>query len=375
MHERLVSRVALISEGINIYSLLAAPSDANEEGEGDMKGAVRHPGRCIIDRPFTSRRLQLITLLADILSYREEDDTPGSKNLTLKKGKCAEVGSSKGPYTAAISAMDSLMDLPLPPMGKGDKREDDANATFNPWPGLTDVLLTYPENNMYQIQFFRLLRSVCLANHEPTLKLVVQKSKFVAKAIRVCGDSKVGTGGSPPMTSTSHRGMILRCLNLLRLSAQSLPQCSFLRHYLDSHDGWKGFQDTLRRMTVEQQTPGGGFSLPVAGEDGGASLLSNAELQSALMAVSGSVPKTAVDIDLGSSFAADLGIDPSVRPYVEERHAEGPEDASLSKDGGGSTKKKKKGKKKKKKKKNGGGGDASGGSKGTADEDGDSDED
>ena len=170
-------------------------------------------------------------------------------------------GSASGPSASATTATATT--------ARTTKEEEEVHPTANPWPGLVDLLFAYPECNLYQAQFYRLLLSLCLCDHEPSLRLVVQRSKFVARAIRVCrpggegggsfGDGidigiGIGIGGGggkvvspPPRSSSSLRGAVLRCLNALRLHAQSRPPTSFLRRYLDSHDGWKEFHDTLIR--------------------------------------------------------------------------------------------------------------------------------
>eukprot|EP01083_Nonionella_stella_P193221 713866_1 len=170
-----------------------------------------------------------------------------------------------------------------------------------------------------------MLHSLCVTNHESTLKLVVQKYKFLSKAIKIC---KVKT--SPAST----RGVLLRCLNALRLHSQTLSPTSFLRHYLDSHDGWKDFQKELKAMTIEQQKPGGGIAVP------------NGVLQGAATAT----PQATIDVDLGSAFAAELGFPPKCQIYDETKDVHnGKEEKNESNFSATTTKKKKKKRKGKKK--------------------------
>jgi hypothetical protein len=156
-----------------------------------------------------------------------------------------------------------------------------------------------------------LLLALCLSNHEPTLKLVVQKSKFISRSLSVFQNSK---------RNASVRGALIKCLNVLRLSSQSLSSQSFLRHFLDSHDQWKQFQIELVRLTMEQVIPGGGFSVPSMNGTNSDDL----------------------NLDLGGPFAVDLGFPLSKQKVVEEP-VEKPPDASPTR----SDKKKKKKKKKK----------------------------
>jgi hypothetical protein len=151
-------------------------------------------------------------------------------------------------------ALDHLMNLSMSTELLNTKANQNKNATTNtnvssnsvdvgkeienPWPALVELLFIYPENNMYQIQFYRMLHAALKANHETTLKLVIQKCKFVSRAIT--GQRRTQLGG-----------VLLRCLNALRLWRDSLPPHAFLRHYLDSHDGWKSNLDTLRQYVFK----------------------------------------------------------------------------------------------------------------------------
>ncbi len=188
----------------------------------DIPG-VPHPGRCRII-PFTSWRLHVVTLLAELLSYNgiSEEDEESSQH----HGKEAELLRLKG--------MNAVMELPLPPHLHPNGPDFPASQAFNPWPVLCDLVFEYPENALYHFQFIRLFKAICLEHHEPSLRLVLQKVKFVSRAIKGCTEEV-----------TSRRGVLLVCLNVLRLRSQSLPPSSFLRQFLESHDLWKGFKDTL----------------------------------------------------------------------------------------------------------------------------------
>jgi hypothetical protein len=202
--------------------------------------------------------------------------------------------------------MDALMTLPL----SQDEEKEDNIIPMNPWPGLCILLFDYPENNMFQNQFFRLLLALCLSNHEPSLKVVVQKSKFISRSLPMFQN---------PKRKASVRGVLIRCLNALRLASQTLSPQSFLRHFLESHDQWKSFQVELTRLTMEQVIPGGGFVVPSA-------VVGNSDHH---------------DLDLGGSFAVDLGF-----PITKQKYIEDPDENHLE----ASPKSDKKKKKKKKKK-------------------------
>jgi hypothetical protein len=212
--------------------------------------AVRHPGHCFVV-PFTSWRLQIAGVLAQLLSYEDGNDSTDGK---------------ESPRAAAMSA---LMQLPVPPQlqkkGEDPSSELGSDQAINPWPSLVGWiflvspaaslflsvyfvfspglshslswprLLQYPENCLYHVEFLRMFQAICLEHHEETLRLVLQKAKFVSRAIRSCK-----AGGSL-------QGILLMCLNTLRLRSQSLPPSAFLRQFLESHDAWKGFQDELTK--------------------------------------------------------------------------------------------------------------------------------
>lgn len=304
-----------------------------EQADLSMSMAVRHPGRYIVENPFSCNRLQLLTLFTDLVSYESHCHYAGAAAGTNASSKIQM--NKEETYKCAKQALDAIMELPLPPetsaedgdesntgSGAGSGSISDAVEIYNPWSGICDLLFLFPENNMLQVQFYRLIHALCMTNHEPTLKLVVQKCKFLSRAIKTC---------SAKVAPCSTRGVLLRCLNALRLHSQSISPHSFLRHYLESHDGWKGFQEELTRMTLEQQQRGGGIPVPAAqGEEGVVTAQSD------------------IDIDLGSAFAVELGFASDVEMYVESADDSVSEDASSH--ASPNKKKKKKVKKKKGKK-------------------------
>jgi hypothetical protein len=223
--------------------------------------AVRHPGHCFVV-PFTSWRLQIAGVLAQLLSYEDGNDSTDGK---------------ESPRAAAMSA---LMQLPVSPQlqkkGEDPSSELGSDQAINPWPSLVGWIFLYPENCLYHVEFLRMFQAICLEHHEETLRLVLQKAKFVSRAIRSCK-----AGGSL-------QGILLICLNTLRLRSQSLPPSAFLRQFLESHDAWKGFQDELTKMTLAQQRPADGPAVP--GQE-------KASMSSGL------------GLDLGSRYASQLGFE------------------------------------------------------------------
>ena len=343
MHQRLIGSIDVLVKGIDVYALADGGSidtRSEENGDDDNGGAVRHPGHYAIKRPFTSRRLHLISLLADIVDFDNAngDSTENKEEETVHD------------HSAAKVAIDAICALPLPPScgGKADEANDSEDIVYNPFPGFVDLLFAYPENNLYQIQFYRLLHSLCMTNHEDGLKVLVQKTKFVGRAIKAIKND----------ATVSNKGVLLRCLNALRLHSQSLSTHSFLRHYLDSHDGWKSYQETLRSTTIEQQRLGGGIPMPPANgfmPGMGMAGLVDAINSNPLLASDderNGKENDEFDIDVGSAFANDLGFDSTIKPFVGDDSAS-PEDGTSADGkadgGGGSAKKKKKNKKKKKK--------------------------
>ena len=182
---------------------------------------VPHPGRCRIV-PFTSWRLHVIALFTEIVTWKEPDqgnhNDKDDKNVSLRH-----------------KAMSAVMELALPPEMRKNKDgvDNDDDAIMNPWPALCDWVFEYPENSLYHYQFIRLLQAICMEHHEQSLRVVLQKAKFVSRAVKSCQQ----TG---PL-----RGVLLTCLNILRLRSVTLAPRAFLRQFLESHDAWKAFQETL----------------------------------------------------------------------------------------------------------------------------------
>lgn len=180
---------------------------------------IFHPGR-YATIPLGSWRLQLLALLKEIVVY--DENTSGDTNSSSR-------------------ALESLIELPLPSefnkakKGEEEKANEDDTATtiYNPWPALCSYIWAYPNNDFYGIVFFEMLRSVVLKHHEPTLRIIM-KSKFLTKALK-----------SVTNLQEHCSSVLLDCLNLLRLRAQSLPPSAFLPQYLNSHDGWKEHVEQL----------------------------------------------------------------------------------------------------------------------------------
>ena len=173
----------------------------------------------------------MIALFAEVITWKDERTKVG----------VTEKSTDEDTVSSRYRAMTELMDkTELPPSLQKKKNKPDTDdernesgAVLNPWPTLCDWVFEYPENSLYHHQFIRLFLAICVEHHETTLRLVLQKVKFVARAIKTSKEKG-------PL-----RGVLLTCLNILRLRSQSLPKGAFLRQYLHSHDAWKAFQDTL----------------------------------------------------------------------------------------------------------------------------------
>lgn len=229
MHEALRSQLPLLVEVLGLPSdhILDHQATTWEDEKKDdgvsenMK--IRHPGK-YETVPLGSWRLQLLSLLRGILTYegKEKDDNQSSPRAL---------------------AMDALMDLPLPAevvkSKKGsttDPSEDSATKSgLNPWPALSSFVWAYPNNDFYHIIFWEMLQAAVLDHHEPTLRLVLQKSKFLTRAINALS----------PLPNGTQVGLVLNCLNLLHLKSLTLPPSAFLTQYMGSHDGWKANKDKL----------------------------------------------------------------------------------------------------------------------------------
>ena len=238
MHEALLTQLPLLVSVLNLptQDILdhQATTSTNPPIEGDVNSLeenIRHPGR-YQTKPLGSWRLQLLSLLKEIIIYRSR------KSATEK----LSMASANLPR----NALDLIMELPVPPEILKSKREkknptseNDTETSiapiYNPWPALCSFVWAYPNNDFYHIIFFQMLKSVVLEHHEATLRLILQKSKFLTRAVR-----SLSTAGAL-------QGALINSLNLLHLRSQSLPPSAFLPQYLGSHDGWKDKKDELKQ--------------------------------------------------------------------------------------------------------------------------------
>lgn len=221
MHAALVSQLPLLIQALDLprenileYQATCGINPTAEDNANADMPTIRHPGR-YQTVPLGSWRLQLLSLLKEIITYRGK----------AKDGK------------TAVQGMEAIMQLPIPPEVQKAKKGKEAavvshasseQVIYNPWPALCSFVWAYPNNDFYHITFFNMLQAAVLEHHEATLRLVLQKSKFLTRAVR-----SLDTDG------TSVRALTIQCLNLLYLRSVSLPPSAFLTQYLSSHDGWK----------------------------------------------------------------------------------------------------------------------------------------
>jgi hypothetical protein len=191
--------------------------------ENDTPG-VPHPGRYRVI-PFTSWRLHVVTILAELLTYTGAAD----------KGQSNSPSSAQEFAGIRKKSMDTLMNFPLIQDYDQNNFQHSSEIPLNPWPMLCEWIFDYPENSLYHFHFIRLFRAICLEHHEPSLRLVMQKVKFVSNAIKRCMNGE----GSPL------KGTLYTCLNIMRLRSQALGPSEFLRQFLESHDLWRTFMPKL----------------------------------------------------------------------------------------------------------------------------------
>ena len=231
IHTVLQSLIPLLIQALNLPSenimshqatLSSAPGESTTQEESGLY-LIRHPGR-YQTKPLGSWRIQLLSLLKEVLTYRGESirsEIPG------------------------CLAMDAIMALPVPPeVIKSTKAkttsndvtagpsESEAAVIHNPWPALCSFVWSYPNNDFYHMIFFQMLQAVVVVHHEASLRLILQKAKFLSRAVNSLKDENL-------------RGIMMNCLNLLKLRSDSLPPTAFLYQYLGSHDGWKANVDLL----------------------------------------------------------------------------------------------------------------------------------
>lgn len=168
------------------------------------------------------------------------------------------------------------------------------------WRVLSSWCFDHCFNNIYHVKFYTLFVTVVKSNHIGALKALLSKYKFVTRLIDHYMTKTPQTSG--------FRGFIIKIANYLRLKADSLEPNSFLRNFLISHTSWKEFLPILREETTNQLVT----KYP-------APSVSPLNQFSAFCVSRPLKPITPVDvsIDLGSSYANDLGFS-GVVPYSTE---------------------------------------------------------
>jgi len=170
------------------------------------------------------------------------------------------------------------------------------------WRILSNWFLEYKHNNLYHVQFYKVIQVIIHHKHIPSQQNLF-KYKFLSKVIEHYRSTEL----------SDCRGFIILICNTIRLAADLQQPNEYLRHYLISHDLWKQFLPILKNDTLIQ--------LKRYSEGSGVMLEEEEEEEEGA--------------DLGSSYALSLGFDAEPPPVIF------PEDSVSKK------KKKKKPKKKK----------------------------
>ena len=121
---------------------------------------------------------------------------------------------------------------------------------------LCQWFLKYPHNNLFHTEFIKLFTHIIHQGNSDhaLMKFMMQKCKILTKFIDALSTS-LQLKDDPTTTDSSTRGTkaerldvsghILQLLKLIRDKANTLPQDSYLRGYLLSHDSWRSFQPHL----------------------------------------------------------------------------------------------------------------------------------
>eukprot|EP01114_Cavostelium_apophysatum_P004845 TRINITY_DN1525_c0_g1_i1.p1 TRINITY_DN1525_c0_g1~~TRINITY_DN1525_c0_g1_i1.p1 ORF type:complete len:665 (-),score=256.94 TRINITY_DN1525_c0_g1_i1:84-2078(-) len=157
------------------------------------------------------------------------------------------------------------------------------------WRVLSSWFLEYRFNNLYHFHFWKVYQLIIRDNHIESQKALFGKNKFLTRMIEQYK--------SPELSG--NRGFIVVMCNTLRFAADLQASTDYLRHYLTSHDVWKGFLTQLRAETTLQQKRYD--DLVFVSEDG-------------------EEEEDEGGIDLGSAYARSLGFDelpPVPQPAIE----------------------------------------------------------
>merc|ERR1712127_630543 len=237
-----------------------------------------------------------------------------------------------GRYMESNTILESFNSIQIVDVSLMIEKKTNVNQS-NLWIYLHNLIFLFPENDLYHVQYYRIFFTAIRSNLESTLRLLIQKSKFVTKAISAIKNKKNHILPSSPVPI----GILSKCLNALRLLCQCSSPKAYLRHYLESHDVWKGYQEQLIQETIHQERPGFGLTIP----NPQSNLSTQLDVQADF------------SIDLGSKYALRLGFG-DTQKYVKDS-SDDPEDKSSAfsaeTNENQSSEKSKKGKKKKKNKK------------------------
>lgn len=178
------------------------------------------------------------------------------------------------------------------------------------WKVLSDWLFEHRFNNIYHDLFHKLFRTVIKINHVESMKGLFSKHKFITRMIE---HYKASTSKDSGL-----RSYIILMGNYVRLTADAQPPSEYLKSFLVSHVQWKEFVPLLKEDTIKQFVTA--FPAPSGGHPISLSPFASAESFGLYSSMAPPKPITPddVDVDLGSEYANNLGMD-DASVYVETK--------------------------------------------------------
>ena len=172
------------------------------------------------------------------------------------------------------------------------------------WRLLGSLFCAYPHSNLYHHVFVQIFSFVLASGSDKAVKAIIKRAKKKKKKVDVGFISRCLRHYCDEDKNSSVRGHILKCLNIVRLRAQTSSIDSALCTYLRDLQEWREFLPKLEEETLRMCAKPKIDRPTKWGEE----------------------PQTNFGIELGSPWAISLGFDKDLKKVVKEVEEEKEED-------------------------------------------------
>lgn len=128
------------------------------------------------------------------------------------------------------------------------------------WTVLMTWVLRYAYNNIFHAYFYRLLFAILRQGNEEVLHTMFVKARLLTFLLELYSEFPTSEAELLPKIVTQElrskdvcRGLVLNCLNAIRLQASSQAPNSFLREFLTLHEQWDAYVHPLESVTKKYQ--------------------------------------------------------------------------------------------------------------------------